>query len=127
MEKQTINEVEINGIQYVRKDSINQSLASTNVDGLKPVLIRSYAAGVHFGYLLSVENTLAGQIVVLVKTRRIWSWNGACSISQIAVDGIEKGNVSMEVKENTIVNVIEIIPLTEKAFANLQKQPVWKK
>lgn len=126
MEKQMINEIELNGVQYVRKDSIN-SLAIKNVNGLKPVLVRSYAAGIHFGYLFSTENTLAGKISILVKTRRIWSWTGACSISQIAVDGIEKGNISVEVEENEIVNVIETISLTEKAFLNLQNQPIWKK
>ena len=126
----TINEVEVNGVKYVRKDSITENKMAESVEGLKPVLIRSYAAGVHFGLLKKQEDTLSGRVVTLVKTRRVWYWAGAASLSQMAVEGVNKPEnckFSMEVESNEIVNCVEILPLTEKAYINLSKVAVWKK
>lgn len=96
----------------------------------KPVLIRSYAAGVHFGILKSEEFTLAGKVVVLENTRRVWYWSGAATLSQMALEGVKNPNsckFSVEIAENEIVNVIETLPLTATAFENLKNVPVWKK
>lgn len=92
----------------------------------KKVLIRSYASGVHFGTLLSEDFTPAGKVVVLKDSRRIHYWEGAASLSQVAVDGIKTGRVACNLDEIEVVNVIETIPLTEKAIKNLEKQPIWK-
>lgn len=110
---QSINEIEVNGIKYVPKDSINQNSM----------------AGVHFGYLHKEEFTASGKVVTLIKTRRVWYWDGAASLSQMAIDGVNKPSnckFSMELESNEIVNVIETIPLTEKAKDNLYKVSVWK-
>ena len=127
MDKQKINEIEINGTVYVPKNSAIEMAESS--DGLKPVLIRSYAAGVHFGYLKSEEFTAAGKVVTLLKSRRVWYWDGAASLSQMAVEGVNKPEnckFSMTVNVNEIVNVIETIPLTKVAFENLLKVAIWK-
>lgn len=127
MEKQTIKEVDINGVVYVPKS--DQQVMGQPCDGLKPVLIRSYAAGVHFGYLKSEKFTEAGKVVVLVKTRRVWYWDGAASLSQMALEGVSKPDkckFSVEIAENEIVNVIETLPLTEKACNNLYKVSIWR-
>jgi hypothetical protein len=124
---QTINEIEVNGIKYIPKDSVSTIAPSLN--GMQCVLVRSYAAGVHFGYLHKQEFTASGKVVTLIKTRRVWYWDGAASLSQMAVEGVNKpGNCkfSMELESNEIVNVIETIPLTEKAKDNLYKVAVWK-
>ena len=124
-----INEVEINGTKYVRKDSIQSESLAQCVDGLKPVLIRSYAAGVHFGYLKEEKFTEAGKVVTLVKTRRVYYWSGAASLSQIALEGVTNPNdckITVEIAENEIVNVIETLPLTEKAFKILNSVKIWK-
>jgi len=123
--EQKINEIEINGVKYIPKDSANYAPAIK--DGLPWVLIRSYASGVHFGLLESEKFTESGKVVVLRKSRRIHSWQGACSCSQIAVDGIKSGNVSVEVDSIEIVNCIETISLTEAAIKNLCGISVWKK
>ena len=93
---------------------------------MKKVLIRSYASGVHFGELVSEQFTPSGKVVVLKNSRRIHYWEGAASLSQVALDGIGTGRVAMTLPEIEIVNVIETIPLTEKAIDNLENQPVWK-
>lgn len=92
----------------------------------KKVLIRSYASGVHFGTLVSEVFTQAGKVVVLENSRRIHRWSGACSCSQIATDGIAGDRVAMVLPLIEVVNVIETIPLSEKAISNLENQPVWK-
>jgi hypothetical protein len=102
---------------------------ATSMNELKAVLIRSYAAGVHFGYLKDEKFTEAGKVVTLINTRRIWYWDGAASLSQMALEGVkspDKCKFSVTIDENEIVNVIETIPLTEKAFENLLKVKVWK-
>lgn len=117
-------EVTINGTVYVPKES-----KTPNKCGLKAVLIRSYAAGVHFGYLANEKYTEAGKVVNLIDSRRVWYWEGAASLSQMAMEGVskpEKCKIAMEVREIEIVNVIETIPLTEKALLNLQKTAIWK-
>lgn len=126
----TINEVEVNGVKYIRKNSVTENQSAPLVDRLKPVLIRSYAAGVHFGLLERMEDTLSGRVVKLVKTRRVWYWDGAASLSQMAVEGVNKPEnckFSMEVEINEIVNCIEILPLTNVAYENLKNVWVWKK
>jgi hypothetical protein len=118
-------EVNINGTVYVPK---SEAMAKSP-EGLPCVIIRSYAAGVHFGYLAKEEFTLAGKVVTLVHTRRVFYWSGAASLSQMAIDGIgnaKDSKVSMILASNEIVNAIETIPVTEKAKENLYNQPIWK-
>lgn len=125
--KQEINELEINGVTYIRKDAVKNEVI--NADGLKAVIIRSYASGVHYGYLKEYEDTLSGRVVKLVNTRRVWSWYGASSLSQMALEGVknpDKCKFSVEIPENEIVNVIEIIPISENALKILNSVPVWK-
>lgn len=119
------DEITIDGITYIPKSAL-----AMYESGLKPVLVRSYAAGVHFGLLKSEKFTESGKVVVLVNTRRVWYWDGAASLSQMAAEGVknpENCKFSVPLEENEIVNVIETIPLTDKAFSNLKNVPVWKK
>lgn len=88
------------------------------------VIIRTYSAGVHFGYLASHE----GKCVTLHQSRRVHYWQGAASLSQMAIDGIgnpKNSRVAMEVPSITLTEAIEIIP-AEQARINLENQPVWK-
>lgn len=94
----------------------------------KQVLIRSYAAGVHFGELVSENFTPAGKVVTLKNSRRVWSWTGAASLSQIASDGLPANGqrISVTVASIEVVNVIETIPLSESAIKSLANVPEWK-
>lgn len=119
-------EITINGQEYILKSEIE---TPKNKGGLKAVLVRSYAAGIHFGYLLKEEFTQSGKVVTLVNTRRVWYWDGAASISQMALTGVTKPEnckFSVEIAENEIVNVIETLPLTKKALNNLYGVKVWE-
>ena len=88
----------------------------------KKVLVRSYDAGVYFGTLVAVE----GETCKLENVRNIWHWTGASCLSQIANDGIVGDKVSPVVESMVLNRVCQIIPLTDKAIANLENQPVWK-
>jgi hypothetical protein len=112
----------VDGIEFVPA-----SQQAKSIDGLEPVLIRSYGSGVHFGLLESSEEAPSGTIVTLRNSRRIYYWKGAATCSQIAMDGISnESKVCMEIPTIRITQAIEIIPLTEVAFENLKNMDVWK-
>jgi hypothetical protein len=92
----------------------------------KICIIRSYASGVHFGEVIETRDTLHGLSVTLKNSRRIHYWEGACSLSQVALNGIKTGRVAMELPEIQVENVIEVIPMSEAAINNLKNQSVWK-
>ena len=89
------------------------------------VLVRSSNSGVHFGNLASKQ----GDEVTLVNSRRVWAWAGACSLSQMAVEGVKKPDeckFSVIVPEITVLGVCEIIPLSPDAVENLYGVDEWK-
>lgn len=92
----------------------------------KKVIIRGARSGVFFGEL--VERN--GQKVKMANTRRLWYWDGACSVSQLAVDGVsapENCKFTVVVSEIEILDTIEILPCTEKAVKSLEGVAVWKR
>lgn len=119
-----INTIKIDDVEYVRADSINTKLAET--DGLQYVVIRTYSAGAHTGFLKSRE----GKEVTLINARRINYFDGACSLSQLAVDGVtlpENCKFSVRVPEIILTEAIEIIPCTEKGHKSIEEVFEWKK
>ena len=118
----------IDNQKYVRADAVQE--AAQKVDGMKCVLIRSYGAGVFMGYLKEQISEVNGVNVILVNSRRIHYWDGACSLSQIAIDGsknISNCRIAIVVPEMFIANVIEVISVTEKAKDNIMEAKAWKK
>lgn len=89
------------------------------------VIIRGDRSGVFFGTLVKKE----GHEVTLENCRRIWYWDGAASISQLAVDGTnkpEKCKFTVPVSSIVILDAIEIIPCTEKAIKSIEGVGEWK-
>ncbi len=92
----------------------------------KKVIVRGDRSGVFFGTLTQKEGTE----VTLEKCRRIWYWDGAASISQLAVDGtVCPDNCKFTVTVDIIVitDAIEIIPCTEKAIKSIEGVKEWKR
>lgn len=84
----------------------------------KKVIIRTYSAGVHYG-TLSAKN---GKEVILKDAIRIWYWDGAFTLSKLAMDGTSKPNeckFSVPV-DKIYLEMIEIIPCTEKAQKSIE-------
>jgi len=90
------------------------------------VIIRTYSAGVHAGYLVS----RTGKEVELKNSRRIWYWDGAASLSQMAVDGVsnpENCKFSVVLPKIILTEAIEILSCTEKAKICIEGVPEWRK
>jgi hypothetical protein len=89
----------------------------TNMNDKKPVIVRTYSAGVHFGYLVRRE----GKEVELERSRRIWRWYGANSCSGLATQGldVERSTVAEPVNI-TLTEAIEIIDCTPEAVAKIE-------
>lgn len=83
----------------------------------KFVIVRTYSAGVHCGELLS----RSGKEATLGNVRRIWRWRGANSLNELSLRGanMEWTRISEPVEENTLTEVIEVIPCTDEARENL--------
>jgi len=82
----------------------------------KYCVIRTYSAGVHVGTVQSRN----GREVVLTGARRIWSWRGRNTLSEIALRGVGDGSrVSEQVPEILLTEAIEIIPCSPEARENL--------
>lgn len=89
----------------------------------KKVIIRADKAGVFYGTIIRKD----GDEVELKNCRRIWYWNGAASISELAKSGVKKdGNkFTVTVESIVILGVIEIIPCTPEAIKSIESVPEW--
>ena len=95
----------------------------------KKVIIRASRAGVFFGTLKEKRETPAGVEVELENSRRIWYWDGASSLSQLAVEGTKRpGNCkfTVVVPQHMVMQVIEIIPCTDEAIKSIESVRVWR-
>ena len=60
---------------------------------------------------------------------RIWYWDGAASLSQLAVDGTcrpESCKFAVPVDKILVTEAIEILDVTEKAKISIQDVKPWK-
>lgn len=77
-------------------------------------IIRADRAGVFFGHI----KERVGSEVTMTEVRRLWYWDGAASLSEMAVSGVKKPNnckFTVRVPEMTILGVIEVLPCSAKA------------
>ena len=91
----------------------------------KKVIVRGDRSGVFFGTLTEKD----GREVKLEKCRRLWYWDGAASISQLATDGTMKPNqckFTVTVNEIVILDAIEIILCTDGAADKIEGVREWK-
>ena len=89
----------------------------------KYVVIRTYSAGVHIGVLLSHN----GKEATLTDARRIWSWQGAFTLSEISQRGVGKeSRLSITVPEIRLTEVIEIIQCSANAEAQLRAEKAYE-
>ena len=85
--------------------------------GLKKVIIRTFSAGVHVGELVSRD----GREVTLANARRIWRWQGAYTLNEIASTGLDskRSRVSAPVAQIVLTEAIEVIDTTPEAIATI--------
>lgn len=97
----------------------------TQTDKRPYVIVRTYSAGVFAGNLESRN----GQEVKLTNARRLWYWEGAASLSQLAVEGVKsptKCKFPVEVPSVELLQAIEILSVSPEAEANIKAVPVWE-
>lgn len=101
-----------------------QTAACVMVDNRK--IVRTYSAGVFFGTVESRN----GQEVVMRNARRLWYWDGAASLSQLAQEGTvkpENCKFPVAVDRVELLNAIEILDTTPAARASIDGVKVWKR
>lgn len=89
-------------------------------------IVRTYSAGVFAGTLVKRK----GKEGVVKNARRIWYWDGAASLSQLAMEGTKSPDnckFAMEVDEVVLTEIIEILPCRPIAEKSIKSVPVWKK
>jgi len=83
----------------------------------KYVVIRTYSAGVHIGYLKSVD----GCEVILTEARQIFYWKGAFTLRELSQNGVSCGTkISIPVPEISLTK-IEIIPCSKEQETKLKE------
>lgn len=98
------------------------------IDKEKRYIIRCDRAGVFFAHVAEYDPQTS--TATLTNCRRLWYWDGAASISQIAMDGVKRPDqcqFTMTVPEMIVGGVIELIPCTEKAEKSIDGVKVWKR
>ena len=91
----------------------------------KYCIIRADHAGVFAGVVTAKD----GSEVTLENVRRLWYWDGAASLSQLAVDGTSKPSnckFTIAVFEMIVLGVIEIIPCTAQAEKSIKAVTAWR-
>lgn len=88
-------------------------------------VIRGDRSGVFFGNILEKEGTE----VRIGNCRRLWYWEGACSLSEVAQIGTakpDKCKFTVTVEELIITDCIELIKCTEEAVEIIKGVEEWK-
>lgn len=117
--------IKIDEVEYVRLDDN----LSEPVNGMQYCVIRTYSAGVHIGYVKEFGEKHP-QSAILINSRRLHGWSNACSLSQVAMDGVdpsESSRIAMEVPEIELTDAIERIPCSVKAERFFKEVEPWKK
>ena len=119
------NEIEVKGKKYVLKDSIRTKLPAKNKKGLTYCIVRTYSAGVFAGYF---DKNTKGKEGIVYNARRLWYWDGANSLSELANEGTAKPTTCKfpaEVEEVILKEIIEVLPCSEKARLNIANVKIW--
>ena len=88
------------------------------------VIIRSARAGVFAAQLVSLK----GQTAQLKDARRLYYWDGAASLSELSQLGVSKPEnckFPCEVPSLTVMEVIEVLPMTTAAVASVAAVKIW--
>lgn len=107
---------------------MNKKTEETNMNENKnqKYIIRCDRAGVFYAEI----KVRRGSEADLVNARRLWYWDGAASLSQLATDGVtapRNCKFTVTVPEMTVLGVIEVIPCTEDAVKCINEVPEWRR
>lgn len=89
-------------------------------------IVRTYSAGA----FLAIVESRNGKEAVLRDARRLWYWDGAASLSQLAMEGTVAPEICkfpISVDRIEVMEVIEILDVTPKAKASIDEVAIWKR
>lgn len=124
--KKDLNELTVEELKK-ELDKLDKTKQTVVNKGKEYCVVRTYSAGVFAGIF---DRKTKGQEGTVYNARRIWYWDGAASLSQLANEGVNKPEnckFAQEVAEVDLKEIIEIIPCTKKARENIQGVAVWQK
>lgn len=107
------------GGKYVPANELVEQL-----DGMDYCIVRTYSAGVFVAYVESRD----GKEAVLRQARRLWYWDGANSLSDIANKGVTKPEnckFTAPVDKEVVTEVIEILYVTKEGKASIEGVKEW--
>lgn len=73
----------IDGVTYVPATALDHIIPAVDLNGMPYQIVRTYSAGVFAGYVEKRK----GKVVTMRNVRRIWYWDGAATLSQLAMEG----------------------------------------
>lgn len=91
----------------------------------KKVIVRGDRSGVFFGTLAERH----GQEVLLKSVRKLYYWDGAAAVEQLARDGVSRQNnckFTVVVDSIIVTDAIQILPCTNKAIESLEGVREWR-
>lgn len=120
-----MEKITVNNVVYVKESDIPKTTEKAKTKkGMKYVIVRTYSAWVFAWYLESRK----WQEVILRSARRLWYWDWAASLSQLATDGTSKPQnckFPCEVDIIELLQAIEIIECTKKAQDSIASVKIW--
>lgn len=93
---------------------------------MEKYIVRGDRSGVFFGEIKERN----GREVTMINVRRLWYWDGAASISQLAQEGTVRPNnckFTVTVDEVLILDAIEIDKCSNKAIKSIEEVIAWKR
>lgn len=91
----------------------------------KYYIVRGDRSGVFAGEIESKN----GSNIVMRNVRRLWYWDGACSISELALLGTSRPKdckFTVTLDELELMDAIELIPCTDQAEKSIKGVKEWK-
>ena len=116
------NEIVIDGKTYVLKESVKEKAVS--LEWKDYVIVRTYSAWVFAGYIESRKE----REVVLLNARRLWYWDWAASLSELAMKWVSKPEnckFPCEVDKVELLEVVEILDCTKEAQDSIANVKIW--
>jgi len=118
-------ELIVDGVKYVRADSVPTSVPAKSHKGMKYCIVRGCQSGVWAGYIKEQEGTK----IIIVNARNIWYWKGAASLAQLTQEGIKnltESKITQEVPEMTLLDANTVMPCTETSKNVIVSAPIWR-
>jgi len=88
-------------------------------------IVRGSHSGVFAGEVASRE----GREVSLNRSRRIWYWSGAATLSEMATRGVMRPHEcrfpAAVAEGHLVLDAVEVIPCTEEARKSIEAVPTW--